>query len=61
MFNRTDAMQHDAKQRIADRGTRTDTADNAPGVDGRNQPSVDKAEAMVALLANRIRRNETRT
>lgn len=60
MFNRTDGMQHDSKQRITDGGARTTDADTAPRSEGGTTPSTGKAEDMVALLANRIRRNETR-
>lgn len=59
MSNRTDGTQHDSTQRIAD-GTQAATAQRAPRPESGTAPSVDKAEAMVALLANRIRHNETR-
>lgn len=59
MSNRTDGMQHDTTQRIAD-GTQASTAQRTPRPESGIAPSVDKAEDMVALLANRIRRNETR-
>ena len=59
MFNHTDGMQRDAKQRMADSGEQTTTA-KAPGFDRRATASAGKAEDIVALLVNRIRHNETR-
>ena len=58
MFNRTDDMQHDTKQRIADGGARTTRPEAAPRFDSPATQSAGKAEEMVALLANRIRSRE---
>ena len=59
MFNRTDGMQHATKLRTED-GARSTSADTTPRIDSRNTPSAGKAEDIVELLANRMRRNETR-
>ena len=59
MFNRTDGMQHETKQRIADGATRITRAEGAPRFDSAaTHQSAGKAEEMVALLANRIRSRE---
>lgn len=60
MSNRTDGMQHDTTQRLAE-STQASTAQRTPRPESGTTPSVDKAEDMIALLANRIRRNEARS
>lgn len=59
MFNRTDGMHHDTKRQVTE-DTQAATAERAPRLESGTAPSGDKAEDMVALLANRIRRNEMR-
>lgn len=57
MFNRTDGMQHDTRQRIADGSAQANGTQTAPRFEGRATPTASKAEEMIAFL---IRRNEAR-